>query len=114
MSEETPKTKLTLAQRVAANKQVEADLVKAGFQAETWTVTNGPKPGTGVNVSKGGRQICRITVNEAGFIKLRDYLESAPMTDIEAAIDAVGAGKDKYSLPVKRYGAQKFDLSRLG
>lgn len=112
MSDE-PKTKLTIAQRTAANKQLEKDLIAAGFGAETWTVTTGPKPGSGVNVFKGGKQFCRVTVNEAGFIKMRDRLEKADPADIQAVVDAIGAGVDKYTLPVARYGAQKFDMSRL-
>ena len=113
MAEQT-KTKLTLAQRTAANKQLEQDLIAAGFQAEAWTVTTGAKPGTGVNVSKGGRQFMRVTVNEAGFIKIRDYLKGTTQEQFDAIADAIGAAKDKFSLEVPRYGAQKFDLSRLG
>lgn len=108
------KTKLSLAQRTAANKQLEADLIAAGFNAEAWTVTTGAKPGTGVNISKGVKQIARITVNEAGFVKMRDYLKGVDAADLEAIAAATGAAKDKFTVEVPRYGAQKFDLSRLG
>ena len=109
-----PKIKLTLAQRTAANKQLENDLIAAGLSAESWTVATGAKPGTGVNVfDKTGKQICRITVNEAGFVKMRDVLRGADVEALELVADATGAQKDKYTEEVKRYGAQKFDLSRL-
>ncbi len=111
MSDE--KTKLTLAQRTAANKQLENDLNAAGFQAETWTVETGAKPGTGVNVSKNGKQFARITVNEAGFVKMRDALINADPELLEGVADAIGAQVDKYTERVKRYGQQKFDISRL-
>lgn len=110
---EKEKTKLSLAQRTAANKQLENDLAAAGFEAEAWTVT-APKPGTGVNISKAGKQIARVTVNEAGFVKMRDYVTTIDADDLEKIADAVGAVPDRFTEKVKRYGVQKFDLSRLG
>lgn len=116
MSNEAATQELSLSQRVSANKILEGDLKKAGLGAETWTVTTGTKPGSGVNVfTKDGEQFARITVNQKGFIKVRDYIEALATPELMGKVaEATGAQIDLHTQKVLKYNsANKFDFSRV-
>lgn len=120
MAEQTAeKVQLTLAQRVAANRLLEADLKKAGLGAETWVVPSGPTPGTQVNVfdPESGVQFARITVGRAGFIQIRDYVEGTEPALMEKITEATGAKVNQFSKaqkePYATGGGVRFDLNRL-
>lgn len=103
--------KLTAAQRVAANKVVANDINKAGigFAAEVWTQAD--KGYSGVSVSKDGKKVAMLTINAAGFQKVRSYLRG---TDI-SALAPLGFVPDQYTTIETEYkgGGKKFDLARL-
>lgn len=111
MSDTNEKTSLTPAQRLAANKVVANDINAAsiGFTAEVWSQPD--KGYSGVSVSKDGKKVGMLTINAAGFQKIRSYLRG---TDI-APLAQVGFVPDSYTTVEQEYkgGGKKFDLSRL-
>lgn len=109
---DTVKTSLTAAQRLAANKVVAKDINDAniGFKAETWSQVD--KGYSGVSLSKGGKKVAMLTINAAGYQKIRSYLKG---TDI-SALAGLGFVPDQYSTVETEYksvGGAKFDISRL-
>ena len=106
------KTELSPAQRLAANKIVANDINAAGlgFNAETWAQ---PEKGySGVSLTVDGRKVAMLTINAAGFCKIRSYLRG---TDI-SALAKVGFTPDQFTTVEAEYknaGGARFDVSRL-
>ncbi len=112
MAETNEKTTLSAAQRLAANKVVSNDIneAKLGFVAETWSQPD--KGYSGVSLSIKGKKVAMLTINAAGFQKIRSYLVG---TDI-SGLASVGFVPDQYTTVESAYktaGGARFDVSRL-
>ena len=106
------KTELSPAQRLSANKIVANDINAAdlGFKAEVWSQVD--KGYSGVSLTVGGKKVAMLTINAAGFQKIRSYLNG---TDI-SGLATVGFVPDTYTTVEAEYknaGGARFDISRL-